>query len=315
MSLYKQARSLQPSQATETDRKFLQIVAETTPVESPPGDAQKTTGCCQDVFKPPERGEDYTILQGLCNLDMLIIFIATACGIGGTITAIGNLGQIGSSLGYPKRNISIFVSLVSIWSFLGRVITGFGSEILLQKYKFPRPLMIALTLILACVGHLLIAFNIPNGLYAASIVIGFCSGAQWPLMYAVISELFGLKYYSTLYNFGTMASPVGSYILNVRTVGYLYDKKARKQIAAAGLAHKADESLNCAGGQCYKVAFIIIGLAAAFGALMWAVLVVRTRKFYSSDIYKKFREEGKTDGESEVAKNQSEVGDLRVPRN
>uniref|UniRef100_A0A7N0SYV7 NFD4 C-terminal domain-containing protein n=1 Tax=Kalanchoe fedtschenkoi TaxID=63787 RepID=A0A7N0SYV7_KALFE len=175
--------------------------------------------------------------------------------------------------------------------------------------------MIALTLILACVGHLLIAFNIPNGLYAASIIIGFCSGAQWPLMYAVISELFGLKYYSTLYNFGTMASPVGSYILNVRTVGYLYDKEARKQIAAAGQAHKADESLNCTGGQSYKVAFIIIGLAAALGALMWAVLVVRTRKFYSSDVYKKFREEGKTDGESEVAKNQSEVGDLRVPRN
>uniref|UniRef100_A0A7N0RHA2 Nodulin-like domain-containing protein n=1 Tax=Kalanchoe fedtschenkoi TaxID=63787 RepID=A0A7N0RHA2_KALFE len=314
MSLYKARNNLQ----TETPK--LQIVTEANPHAAPlpidraeiemetcpPADAKKHTGCFEDVFKPPERGEDYTILQGLCNVDMLIIFIGTACGIGGTVTAIDNLGQIGSSLGYAKQSISIFVSLVSIWSFIGRVIAGFGSEVLLQRYKFPRPLMITLTLILACAGHLLIAFNVPNGLYVASVIIGFCSGAQWPLIHAVISELFGLKYYSTLYNFGTIASPVGSYVLNVRTVGYLYDKEGRKQIAAAGLVRKADTGLNCAGGQCYRLSFIIIGAAAIFGALMWTVLVMRTRKFYSSDIYRKFREEGESDGLSEMVKNQSE---------
>ena len=70
---------------------------------------------------------------------MLILFAATTFGVGVPLTAIDNLGQIGKSLGYPKKSIATFVSLVSIWSYLGRVASGFASEILLVKYKFPRP--------------------------------------------------------------------------------------------------------------------------------------------------------------------------------
>ncbi|CAD5320822.1 unnamed protein product [Arabidopsis thaliana] len=206
----------------------------------------KTPSCWTTVFNPPERGDDYTILQALFSVDMLILFLATICGVGGTLTAIDNLGQIGDSLGYPKRSVSTFVSLVSIWNYYGRVVSGVVSEIFLIKYKFPRPLMLTMVLLLSCAGHLLIAFNVPGGLYVASVIIGFCFGAQWPLLFAIISEIFGLKYYSTLYNFGSVASPIGSYLLNVRVAGYLYDVEA--------------------------------------------VLVIRTKKFYKSDIYKKFRE-------------------------
>ncbi|KAE8672031.1 ACT-like superfamily protein isoform 1 [Hibiscus syriacus] len=59
-------------------------------------------------------------------------------GVGGTLTAIDNLGQIGGSLGYPKRSISTFVSLAS------------------NAHLHHAP---------SCVGHLLIAFNVPGGLH------------------------------------------------------------------------------------------------------------------------------------------------------
>ncbi|KAL6141916.1 hypothetical protein ACLB2K_060202 [Fragaria x ananassa] len=185
----------------------LKVVAENpAPAElvpaATPQTQQKLNSCFQTVFKPPVRGEDYTILQALFSIDMLILFIATICGVGGTLTAIDNLGQIGNSLGYPTDSISTFISLVSIWNYLGRVTSGFSSEVLLKKYKFPRPLMLTLVLLLACVGHLLIAFGVPNCLYFSSVIIGFCFGAQWPLIFAIISELFGLKYYATLINFG-----------------------------------------------------------------------------------------------------------------
>ncbi|TKY50802.1 NUCLEAR FUSION DEFECTIVE 4 [Spatholobus suberectus] len=259
----------------------------------------------QKVFSPPPRGEDYTILQALFSLDMILLFFAGTCGVGGTLTAIDNLGQIGTSLGYPVTSISTFVSLVSIWNYLGRVFSGFVSEHFLQKYKFPRPFMLTLTLLLSCVGHLLIAFNVRNGLYVASVIIGFCFGAQWPLVFAIISELFGLKYYSTLYNFGGVASPIGLYVLNVRVTGHLYDKEALRQLAAAGLSRKDGNELTCVGASCFKLSFIIITAATFFGALISLILVARTIKFYKGDIYKRYREQASHNGDGGGPKRRS----------
>lgn len=157
--------------------------------------------------------------------------------------------------------------------------------------------MLTLILLLSCVGHLLIAFDVPNGLYVASVIIGFCFGAQWPLVFAIISELFGLKYYSTLYNFGGVASPIGLYVLNVRVTGHLYDKEALRQLASAGISRASGKELDCVGATCFKLSFIIITAATFFGAIISLVLVARTIKFYKGDIYKRYRQED----EAEIA--------------
>uniref|UniRef100_A0A1D1YLI0 Putative transporter MCH1 n=1 Tax=Anthurium amnicola TaxID=1678845 RepID=A0A1D1YLI0_9ARAE len=265
---------------------------------------EKERGCVAGVFSPPERGEDFTILQALVSVDMIILFAATICGVGGTLTAIDNMGQIGESLGYPPRSIATFVSLISIWNYLGRVVAGFASEIFLARYRFPRPLMLTLVLLLSCVGHLLIAFGVPGSLYVASVIIGFCFGAQWPLLFAIISEVFGLKYYSTLYNFGAAASPVGSYLLNVRVAGHLYDREALKQRAAgvsgAGAASAHGKELTCIGTDCFRLSFLIITAATLFGAFVSFLLVLRTRKFYKGDIYAKFRDGAAAGGEAQM---------------
>ncbi|XP_071908304.1 protein NUCLEAR FUSION DEFECTIVE 4-like [Coffea arabica] len=263
-----------------------------TPLADPPNQEETPVSCLGKVFRPPERGEDHTILQAVCTIDMLILFAATTFGVGGTLTAIDNLGQIGKSLGYPKKSIATFVSLVSIWSYLGRVASGFASEILLAKYKFPRPLMLTLVLLVSCAGHLLIAFGVPYSLYVSSLIAGFCFGAQWPLIFAIISELFGLKYYSTLINLGAGASPFGNYILNVQIAGHFYDREALKQMAAKEVTRRAGEDLTCDGVECYKLSFLIITATTLFGCVVSLVLYLRTRNFYKGDIYKKFKEQG-----------------------
>ncbi|PWA87666.1 Major facilitator superfamily domain, general substrate transporter [Artemisia annua] len=247
--------------------------------------------CFANVFlNKPERGEDYNILQALLSTDMLILFVATFCGLGTSLTAVDNLGQIGESLGYPTKTIKSFVSLLSIWNYFGRIFAGFVSEILLAKYKFPRPLMFTLVLFLSCIGLLMIAFPVPGSVYVASIIIGFSFGAQLPLIFAIISELFGLKYYSTLFNCGQLGSPLGSYILNVRVTGPLYDREALKELAKKGLTRSAVKELVCMGSHCYRLSFIILACVCCFGATASLILVMRTREFYNGDIYKKFRE-------------------------
>ncbi|KAL1819008.1 hypothetical protein ACET3Z_013877 [Daucus carota] len=249
------------------------------------------TSFFSDILNKPPRGEDYTILQALLSVDMLIVLISTACGIGSNLTAIDNLGQIGESLGYPTKSINAFVSLVSIWNYFGRIFAGLISEKLLVKFKFPRPLMITLFLFLSCVGHLLIAFPVPGSVYVASVIIGFSFGAQFPLLNAIISELFGLKHYATLFNVGQLASPVGSYLLNVKITGILYDHEALKDLARKNGHRSLSGELTCIGTHCYMKAFIILAAAASFGAFASLILVFRTREFYKGDIYKKFRAE------------------------
>ncbi|XP_008811023.2 protein NUCLEAR FUSION DEFECTIVE 4-like [Phoenix dactylifera] len=262
------------------------VDARTMPQPPPPPTAapstismKRTLSYIINVFRAPERGEDHSILQALVSIDMVVLFIAMICGVGGTLTAIDNMGQIGESLGYSSQTISTFVSLISIWNFGGRVAAGFISDILLEKYKLPRPLVLTIVLLLSCAGHLLIAFGVPGSLYIASVIIGLCFGAEVPLFFAILSEVFGLKYYSTLYNILPMASPIGSYVLNVMVAGYFYDGEAAKQ-----------ESLTCMGVRCYNFSFLIITAATVFGALVLLVLVRRTWDLYKRDIYARFRE-------------------------
>ncbi|KAL6654289.1 hypothetical protein ACP70R_007754 [Stipagrostis hirtigluma subsp. patula] len=258
-----------------------------TPAPPRPPSSSSLGACLKHAFNPPAHGDDYSIPQALVSVDMLVLFLAITCGAGGTLTAIDNMGQIGQSLGYPAKSVNTFVSLISIWNYAGRVAAGYASEALLARYGFPRPLMLTLVLAATCAGHLLIAVGAPRGtLYAASVVVGFCFGAQWPLLYAVISELFGLRRYATLYNLGAVASPVGAYVLNVRVAGRLYDAEAARQHGGA-LAEGGDKA--CVGAECFRRAFLIVTAATAAGALVSLVLVWRTREFYRGDIYAKFR--------------------------
>jgi hypothetical protein len=69
----------------------------------------------------------------------------------------------------------------------------------------------------------------------------FCGDTETTLLLTIISELFGLKYYSTLYNFGSMPGKI---------VLYLLEEKFGNQLVAFGFT--VVEDVICTEGGFYK---------------------------------------------------------------
>ncbi|KAL9276304.1 hypothetical protein ACSQ67_026152 [Phaseolus vulgaris] len=262
------------------------------PKESSPIPEEKTKdpklSCFANIFNKPERGEDHTILQALVSIDMLLLLTSSFVGYGTNVTVVDNLGQIGKSLGYTGNTVKSFVSLVSIWNYSGRVLSGLVSDTLLRKYKVPRPMLLVFSHFLTCIGHLLTVFPKPGSVYFASVIIGFAFGVLLPMLYALVSELFGLKHFSTLQNCVLMVIPIGSYVLNVRVTGFLYDQEAKNQLKRSGKERLQGTELTCIGTECYKHSLIIMACLSFLAGLTSLIFVARTSKFYKSDIYKKF---------------------------
>ncbi|XP_042497632.1 uncharacterized protein LOC122076396 [Macadamia integrifolia] len=86
--------------------------------------------------KGPRRGEDFTLMQALIKADFWLIFFSLLLGSGSGLTVIDNLGQMSQSLGYD--NTHVFVSMISIWNFLGHVRSFVSS---LNKYLLKHKLM------------------------------------------------------------------------------------------------------------------------------------------------------------------------------
>ncbi|CAN6335281.1 unnamed protein product [Urochloa humidicola] len=217
--------------------------------------------------------ENLNVLQAMGKLNFWLLFLAMACGMGSGLATVNNISQIGSSLGYTNEETSTLVSLWSIWNFSGRFGAGLISDHFLRLRGVGRPFFIGATLLIMSVGHAIISSGLPASLYIGSVLVGLCYGCQWALMPSITSEIFGLNHFGTIFNMVAVASPVGSYILSVRVVGYIYDMES-----------PPDEH-GCQGKHCFALSFVIMACVCMFGSAVAFALFIRTRKFYRRVVY------------------------------
>ncbi|KAI6675299.1 hypothetical protein NL676_003205 [Syzygium grande] len=232
------------------------------------------------LYDPPQVvsekvSEDMNLIQAMRTADFWLLFVAMVCGLGSGLATINNISQIGESLGYTTVEINTLVSLLSIWNFLGRFGAGYVSDVLLYKRGFTRPFLMAFTLLIMTVGHIIIASGFSGNLYVGSVLVGVCYGCLWSLMPTITSEIFGIGHMGTIFNTIAIGSPVGSYILSVRVIGYIYDEEAM------------GEDNSCYGTHCFMLSFFIVASVAFFGFLVVLVLFFRTRSFYKLILHRR----------------------------
>ncbi|XP_017258959.1 protein NUCLEAR FUSION DEFECTIVE 4 isoform X2 [Daucus carota subsp. sativus] len=227
----------------------------------------------------PHRGEDFTLMQALIKADFWLIFFSLLLGSGSGLTVIDNLGQMSQSIGY--NNTHIFVSLISIWNFLGRVGGGYFSEIIVKDYAYPRHLAMAVAQFIMAFGHLFMAMGWPGEMYVGTLLIGLGYGAHWAIVPAAASELFGLKKFGALYNFLTLANPAGTLILSSLLASSIYDSEAAKQAQQFPITSGDDEPPRCYGVVCFSLTLYIMSALCIVAVILSLTLVYRTRVVYA----------------------------------
>ncbi|KAG6435074.1 hypothetical protein SASPL_106724 [Salvia splendens] len=237
----------------------------------------------------PHRGEDFTMMEALVKADLWLIFFSLMLGSGSGLTVIDNLGQMSESLGYD--NSQVFVSMISIFNFLGRVGGGYFSEIVVSDYAYPRPIAIAVAQVFMAIGHFLFAMGWPGSMYVGTLLVGLGYGAHWAIIPATASELFGLKKFAALYNFLTLANPAGSLIMSGVLASSIYDSEAEKQAHGQNYIHRgisfsfpnflrAEETLKCKGTICFFVTSLTLSGLCVVAVILSLILVHRTKSVY-----------------------------------
>ncbi|XP_073311696.1 protein NUCLEAR FUSION DEFECTIVE 4-like [Primulina huaijiensis] len=218
----------------------------------------------------PVLGGEHTIFEALSTVDFWILFVSFLCGVGTGLAVMNNLGQMGLALGYS--DVSIFVSLTSIWGFFGRILSGSVSEYFIKRAGTPRPIWNAASQILMAVGYITMAMALPGSLYVGSIVVGICYGVRLAVTVPTASELFGLKYYGLIYNILILNLPLGSFLFSGLLAGLLYDAQATETAGGGN---------TCVGGHCYRMVFVVMAIACIIGFGLDVWLSVRTKSIYS----------------------------------
>eukprot|EP01018_Ginkgo_biloba_P028445 Gb_11865 [translate_table: standard] len=251
-------------------------------------------GAVRRLKKSPRRGQDFKLKQALVKADFWLLFLSFFCGVGSGVTAINNMGQLGEAQGYS--DVSIFISLVGVWNFLGRLGGGSISEYFVRMNGIPRPLWMGIAQGLMIIAHLLFASAIRGSLYVGSAILGICYGVQFTVMVPTASELFGLKHFGIIYNFITLGDPLGSFLFSGLLAGSLYDHEAEKEISPkqfSNLPSKAvappgtwhlflsrGQGAHCTGAHCFRLTFLIMASVCALGVISSLILTHRIRPVY-----------------------------------
>ncbi|XP_022985694.1 protein NUCLEAR FUSION DEFECTIVE 4-like [Cucurbita maxima] len=241
----------------------------------------------EEEQKRPVIGEEHTIIQAVKTIDFWVLFISFLCGVGTGLAVMNNMGQIGLALGYA--DVSMFVSLISIWGFFGRILSGSLSEHFLKKLGTPRPLWNAASQILMTIGYILMAMAMPGSLYIGSVIVGICYGIRLSITVPTASELFGLKYYGLIYNILILNLPIGSFLFSGLLAGFLYDMEATPTEGGGN---------TCIGGHCYRIVFVVMALACGIGLGLDIWLAYRTKGLYSKLKGNKRSKKGSSDNSS-----------------
>lgn len=137
-----------------------------------------------------------TLKRLVTDPDAVLLAISMFCSIGVGLMYINNVGAIVMALipptDLPMKMQSLQVGLISIGSFLGRILSGFASDICWKVFKLNRLIWPLLAAGLSLSGCLLsISMESLDRLTFVTALMGLGYGVMWTSLPVLVGEFFG----------------------------------------------------------------------------------------------------------------------------
>lgn len=215
-------------------------------------------------------------VESLQQINFWIITIICGVGIGSGLAFLNNIAQLVEAHQGPDDARGVIVSLFGVANCAGRLLFGAIPEHFLHTYGVPRPVFLVITSLLTAGSFAGIAFASVTVLYPLSLLAGIAFGAHWTLMPALVSEIFGLDSFASIYTMMQLSPAIGGYAFGAGLVWSLY--------RAALHRHGLPDTGICIGHDCFKASFLIMSAIAGLAACLGMWLVYRTLKIYRDEV-------------------------------
>ncbi|KAI5843277.1 major facilitator superfamily domain-containing protein [Tricharina praecox] len=206
----------------------------------------------------------FTMLGALTGVGLM-----TINNIGHNAQALWNVYDPSKGADFVQARQSLHVSIISIGSCTGRILSGISSDVLIRKFGTQRLWLIIFSSLLFFIAQLA-ALNISNPvhLWAVSTLTGLGYGFLFGVMPTIVSEAFGVHGLSTNWGTMTIAAVISGNTLNL-FYGKVFDDHSVRD----------DQGRRwCSSGlECYRNAYWISTLVVILGFAVTVVGLLRHR--------------------------------------
>ncbi|MCJ1351786.1 MAG: hypothetical protein MMC33_001770 [Icmadophila ericetorum] len=204
----------------------------------------------------------------------LFMMLCLLAGIG--LMTINNIGNDAQALwsswdktvtpGYIQRRQLMHVSIISFFSFVGRLSSGVGSDVIVKKLHMSRFWCLFVSSAIFCVGQICGAtISNPNFLFVVSSTTGLAYGFLFGVYPSLVADTFGVHGLSQNWGWMTLAPVISGNIFNL-LYGHIFD--------ANSIINEEDGTRKCLQGiHCYKTAYWVTFGAGMFGVVvsLWSI--------------------------------------------
>jgi hypothetical protein len=192
-------------------------------------------------------------------------FANMSSNIGHDVQALWNHYDDSANKDFVAHRQLLHVSIISVCSFLGRLASGVGSDIIVKKLGMSRFWCCAISATIFMFAQVCaVRIENPNFLWAVSGLSGLAYGVLFGVFPALVVDAFGPAGFAVNWGFMTLAPVVSGNIYNL-FYGAVYDAHSEVQ---PGGERSCSEGLSC-----YRAAYYVTFVSSFLGILacLWGI--------------------------------------------